>query len=220
LAISESSIARYTLHDPDVRLMLAVRDDDGSAFEELMRRYQDRLITVLDHLVGNRDQAEDLAQDVFLRIYRSRKTYVPGAKFSTWLFTIANNVASNARRSRSRRKEVNLDLRPASTTGIHSIDELAQAASGLMPARQIDKAEMREVVREAISTLNERQRLAVLLSKFESMSYEDIADTMEMSPQAVKSLLSRARTNLREVLEPYLQKGELTKEVGDNNNEE
>jgi RNA polymerase sigma-70 factor, ECF subfamily len=218
LAISESAIARYTLHDPDVRLMLAVRDDDGSAFEELMRRYQDRLITVLDHLVGNRDQAEDLAQDVFLRIYRSRKTYVPGAKFSTWLFTIANNVASNARRSRSRRKEVNLDLRPATTTGIHSIDELAQAASGLMPARQIDKAEMREVVRKAISTLNERQRLAVLLSKFESMSYEDIADTMEMTPQAVKSLLSRARTNLREVLEPYLQTGAAKKDETHSNN--
>jgi RNA polymerase sigma-70 factor (ECF subfamily) len=218
LAISESSIARYTLHDPDVRLMLAVRDDDGSAFEELMRRYQDRLITVLDHLVGNRDQAEDLAQDVFLRIYRSRKSYVPGAKFSTWLFTIANNVASNARRSRSRRKEVNLDLRPATTTGIHSIDELAQAASGLMPARQIDKAEMRDIVRSAISTLNERQRLAVLLSKFESMSYEDIAETMEMSPQAVKSLLSRARTNLREVLEPYLQTGAVKKDETHSNN--
>jgi RNA polymerase sigma-70 factor (ECF subfamily) len=209
LAISDTAVARYTLHDPDVRLMLAVRDDDAGAFEELMRRYQDRLVTVLDHLVGNRDQAEDLAQDVFLRIYRSRKSYVPGAKFSTWLFTIANNVASNARRSRSRRKEVNLDSRPSMSGGMQSMDELAQAASGLMPARQVDKAEMREVVRMAIGTLNERQRLAVLLSKFESMSYEDIAETMEMTPQAIKSLLSRARSNLREVLEPYLQTGEV-----------
>jgi RNA polymerase sigma-70 factor (ECF subfamily) len=145
---------------------------------------------------------------------------VPGAKFSTWLFTIANNVASNARRSRSRRKEVNLDLRPATTTGIHSIDELAQAASGLMPTRQVDKAEMRDIVRSAISTLNERQRLAVLLSKFESMSYEDIADTMEMTPQAVKSLLSRARTNLREVLEPYLQTGTVKKDETHSDNHE
>ena len=71
---------------------------------------------------------------------------------------------------------------------------------------------MREVVRQAISTLNERQRMAVLLSKFESMSYEDIAETMEMTPQAIKSLLSRARTNLRQVLEPYLQTGEMKKE--------
>src|SRR5258708_3880815 len=111
--------------------MLAVRDDDASAFEELMRRYQDRLVTVLDHLVGNRDQAEDLAQEVFLRIYRSRKGYLPGAKFSTWLFTIANNIASNARRSRSRRKEVNLDLRTAASSGMRSINELAPAASSL-----------------------------------------------------------------------------------------
>ena len=153
MAISESSIARYTLHDPDVRLMLAVRDDDASAFEELMRRYQERLVTVLDHLVSNRDQAEDLAQEVFLRVYRSRKGYVPGAKFSTWLFTIANNIASNARRSRSRRKEVNLDLRPAASSGAQSIGELAAAASALMPARLIDKAEMREVVRQALTTL-------------------------------------------------------------------
>jgi RNA polymerase sigma-70 factor (ECF subfamily) len=91
------------------------------------------------------------------------------------------------------------------------MDELAQAASGLMPTRQIDKAEMREVVRQAITTLNERQRMAVLLSKFESMSYEDIAETMEMTPQAIKSLLSRARTNLRQVLEPYLQSGDVRK---------
>jgi RNA polymerase sigma-70 factor (ECF subfamily) len=198
--------------------MLSVRDDDAAAFEELMRRYQERLVTVLDHLVGNRDQAEDLAQEVFLRVYRSRKGYVPGAKFSTWLFTIANNIASNARRSRSRRKEVNLDLRPAASSGAQSIGELAQAASALMPTRLIDKAEMREVVRQALTTLNERQRLAVLLSKFESMSYEDIAETMELTPQAVKSLLSRARGNLREVLEPYLQSGELRRPESDGQN--
>jgi RNA polymerase sigma-70 factor (ECF subfamily) len=79
-----------------------------------------------------------------------------------------------------------------------------------MPARQADKSEMREVVREAINTLNERQRLAVLLSKFENMSYEDIAEAMQMTPQAIKSLLSRARGNLRAVLEPYLERGEIT----------
>ncbi len=80
-----------------------------------------------------------------------------------------------------------------------------------MPTRQVDKSEMREVVREAIGTLNERQRMAVLLSKFENMSYEDIAESMQMSPQAIKSLLSRARGNLRAVLEPYLDRGELRK---------
>jgi RNA polymerase sigma-70 factor, ECF subfamily len=208
LAVSESSAVNYELHDPDVRLMLEVRDDKAAAFEELMLRYQNRLVTVLEHLVGRRDLAEDLAQDVFLRIYRARKRYVPGAKFSTWLFTIANNVASNALRSQSRRKEVNWKARPGESTGANTLDQMAQAASALMPSRQMDKAEVRDVVREAIGTLNERQRLAVLLSKFENMSYEDIAETMEMTPQAIKSLLSRARGNLRSVLEPYLDRGE------------
>lgn len=211
MAISESSALNYELHDPDVRLMLEVRDDKAAAFEELMLRYQNRLVTVLEHLVGRRDVAEDLAQEVFLRVYRARKTYVPGSKFSTWLFTIANNVASNSLRSQSRRREVNWKARPGESTGANTLDQMAQAASSLMPTRQADKSEMCEVVREAIGTLNERQRLAVLLSKFENMSYEDIAETMQMTPQAIKSLLSRARGNLRAVLEPYLERGELRK---------
>ncbi len=207
LAVSESSAHNYALSDPDVRLMLQVRDGSAEAFEELMLRYQGRLVTVLEHLVGRRGQAEDLAQEVFLRVYRSRLSYTPESKFSTWLFTIANNLALNAKRSLSRRREVNVEPAP-SDTGPAALDQLAQAASGQMPARQLDKAEMRDVVRLAISTLNERQRLAVLLSKFEEMSYADIAEAMEMSPQAIKSLLSRARENLRAVLEPYLQRGE------------
>jgi len=205
---SDISADPYELRDPDVRLMLEVRDDNAAAFEELMLRYQNRLVTVLGHLVGSRDQAEDLAQEVFLRVYRSRKRYVPGAKFSTWLFTIANNVAANARRSRSRRREVSVSVSDGSSSGGNQLDQLAQAASGLMPARQLDKAEMRDIVRLAIESLNERQRLAVLLSKFEDMSYADIAVAMEMSQEAIKSLLSRARLNLKEVLEPYLEKGD------------
>jgi RNA polymerase sigma-70 factor, ECF subfamily len=207
LAVTESTARRYELQDPDVRLMLQVRDDNASAFDELMQRYQNRLVTVLEHLVGRRDQAEDLAQEVFLRVYRARKRYVAGAKFSTWLYTIANHVASNALRSASRRPEVNLTATESGAYTGNPIDRMAQAASGLMPARQLDKAELREVVRTALAGLNERQRLAVLLSKFEDMGYAEIAETMQLSPQAVKSLLSRARVNLREVLEPYLDRG-------------
>lgn len=206
MAVSESSAQRFTLQDPDVRLMLEVRDDSAAAFDELMLRYQNRLVTVLEHLVGRRDQAEDLAQEVFLRVYRARKRYVAGAKFSTWLYTIANHVAANSLRSRSRRPEVNLSSRP-SESGANSLDKMAVAASGAMPTRQMDKAELRDIVREALSGLSERQRMAVLLNKFEEMSYADIAATMEMSPQAVKSLLSRARVNLKEKLEPYLENG-------------
>lgn len=192
--------------------MLEVRDDNAAAFEKLMLRYQSRLVTVLEHLTGRRDAAEDLAQEVFLRIYRSRKRYVPGSKFSTWLFTIANNVASNARRSRARRKERNVTPCTGDETGAWSqpsLDQMAQAKSAFLPTRQLDKAEMRDVVQLALETLNERQRLAVLLCKFESMSYIEIGETMGMSPQAVKSLLSRARDNLRDVLEAYMERGEL-----------
>jgi RNA polymerase sigma-70 factor (ECF subfamily) len=199
---------RYDLHDPDVRLMLQVRDGSAAAFEELVARYQNRLITVLEHLVGNREQAEDLTQDVFLRVFRARERYEPGAKFSTWLFTIANNVASNARRSHSRRKEVGVPQRNnGSDSSPMQLDQLAKAASGLMPARALDKAEQAEMVREAVKSLSERQRMALLLSKFEGMSYQDIADTMGLSVQAIKSLLSRARVNLKEILTPYIEQG-------------
>ena len=211
MAVSESSVLKaqkYESLDPDVRLMLRVRDDNSAAFEELVLRYQARLLSVLEHLVRTRDLAEDLTQEVFLRVYRARETYVPGAKFSTWLFTIANNVARNALRSRSRRKEVNVGPAANGESGANAIEKMALAASGLMPTRQLDKAEMAEVVRIAMESLNERQRMALLLSKFENMSYEDIAQTMDLSTPAVKSLLSRARGNLKTILEPYILEGQ------------
>ncbi len=188
--------------------MLEVGDDSAAAFEELMLRYQGRLVTILTHLVGSREEAEDLTQEVFLRVYRARKRYVPGAKFSTWLFTIANNVASNALRTLSRRREVKLQVRQSGPMGATPMDMVVQAGSGQMPARQLDKVETRQIVRMAVDALNERQRMAVLLSKFEGMCYADIAKIMELSPQAIKSLLCRARVNLREVLEPYISRGD------------
>lgn len=192
--------------------MLEVRDGDdaAAAFSELVLRYQNRVMTFLEHHTGSRDQAEDLAQDVFMRVYRARKSYVPGAKFSTWLFTITNNVAKNALRSRARRHEINLEGRESGPMGIRPLEALAQASSGQIPARALDRAEICDVVRLAIQSLNERQRVAVLLSKFEGMSYAEIAEAMEMSVQAVKSLLSRARANLHDVLAPYFDQGNRT----------
>jgi RNA polymerase sigma-70 factor (ECF subfamily) len=207
LGFTDSTVERFTAHDPDVRLMLRVRDDDAEAFEELVLRYQNRLVSLLAHLTGRRDMAEDLAQDVFLRIYRARKRYSPGSKFSTWLFTIAHNVASNAQRTLARRREVHLTPKAVNESGGNPLDAAAVAASGSMPARQLDNVELREVVKLAVETLNDRQREAVLLNKFEHLSYEEIAEVMQMSPSAVKSLLTRARANLRDILEPYLQQG-------------
>ena len=177
VAVSESSARRYAL-DPDVRLMLEVRDGSATAFEELVVRYQARLVRVLEHLVGRREWAEDLAQEVFLRVYRSRQQYVPGAKFVTWLFTIANNVANNARRDRSRRPEVTLTGSESGPLGRPPAGPHGAACSE-MPTRQIDKAEREEVVRMAVEALNEPQRMAVLLNKYEGMSYADIAVAMD-----------------------------------------
>ena len=219
MVVSESAAHRYTLRDPDVRLMLEVRDDNAAAFEELVLRYQDRLVSLLDHLVGSRDQAEDLAQEVFLRVYRARKSYVPGAKFSTWLFTIANNVASNAIRTMVRRHEVRPEARDSGPMGANPMEQLAQAASSQMPARRLAKAETREMVRAAVESLGERQRMAVLLSKFEGMCYAEIAEIMELSPQAIKSLLARARVNLRDILTPYVDRGEQPA-IGKNRNDD
>lgn len=212
MPVSDSTAERYTLADPDVRLMLLVRENDAQAFEELMLRYQNRVLSLLTHLVGSRDLAEDLAQEVFLRVYRARQRYVPGAKFSTWLFTITGNVASNALRTKARRREVHLEPRP-NDSAPQSLEAVALAASGLMPTRQLDKAELCAAVQHAIGKLSDRQRMAVLLAKFEHFSYVDIGAVMDMSPQAVKSLLSRARMNLREVLQPYLDRGATTSEL-------
>lgn len=202
-----SSHPSYELLDPDVQLMLRVRDDDARAFEELVTRYQSRLIHILEHLVRKREQAEDLAQEVFLRVFRARKEYKAEAKFATWLFTITHNVASNARRSQARRHEVHVTGPAHDEDERPGLDQLALAASGFMPGRQIDKAERAQMVRMAIDALSERQRMALLLAKFENLSYREIAETMGMSVKATKSLLCRARENLRVILEPYMQDG-------------
>ena len=171
MSVSDSTANRYIALDPDVRLMLRVRDDDAAAFEELVSRYQSRLVSILHNLIGRRDQAEDLAQDVFLRLFRARKRYQPGAKFSTYLFTIANNVASNWRRTMARRKEVQVKQDANSSRENFTLDKMAKEASALMPARILDNVESSEIVMLAIQSLNERQRMAVLLCKFEGMSY-------------------------------------------------
>lgn len=206
---SKSSTQRAALRDPDVRLMLEVRNGNAAAFEELLLRYQSRVLAVLENLLGNRHQAEDLTQEVFLRVYRSRHSYEPNAKFATWLFRIVNNVAMNALRSRCRRREQTVPFQPGDSQHFDALDDAIQVSSGQIPARRLDKLEAREIVRMAMEGLNERQRLAVLLCKFEGMSYADIAAAMKMSPKAVKSLLSRARTRLREILEPYFQSGQM-----------
>ena len=199
------------LHDPDVQLMLRAKQGDDGAFTQLVKAYQDRLTNIFYHMLQSQEAAEDLAQDVFLRIYRARHGYLPTARFSTWLFRIANNLAINSRRAKGRRKEINLAGSESGPLGVRPTEQLALEKSGLMPTRQLDRSELQVVVQQAMEQLNERQRMAVLLHKYEDMSYEDIAEAMDLTTTAVKSLLSRARENLRQTLESYMQLGKEAK---------
>jgi RNA polymerase sigma-70 factor (ECF subfamily) len=206
VANGETLEQQLEARDPDVKLMMQVRDEVPGAFEVLVERYQNRLLGIMTHLVGKADEAEDLTQDVFLRIYRARKGYRPKAKFSTWLFTIANNVAMNHLRSKGRNKAEGFDGETASG-GLNAAKVGIPSREGT-PSTQMRQAELSDVVREALDVLGDDQKVAVLLSKFEELSYAEIAQVMGRSEAAVKSLLARARMNLRETLEPYLRSGQ------------
>jgi len=193
--------------DPDVRLMIQVRNDIPGAFETLVERYQNRLVGILFHLVGNLQEAEDLCQEAFLRIYKARKGYRPRSKFSTWLFTIANNLALNHLRRRGRSPGLSVAGSATDSQAAVSVGQQLEAREET-PSAQMRQAELADLVREAVAVLNEDQKMAVLLNKFEEMSYAEIATIMGRSPAAVKSLLARARNQLREQLEPYLMTGQ------------
>lgn len=196
--------AMMAVRDPDVRVMLRVRDaDDQAAFAELVTRFQHRLVGIMHHIVGTKEEAEDLAQEVFLRVFRTRKKYTPKAKFSTWLFTIANNLALNALRDRHRRRQMPLELRDSGSLAQKPHAPLA-AHRDVPPTHGVQQEELAAVVRRALDDLNERQRVAVVLNKFEDMGYAEIADVMGLSAKAVKSLLCRAREKLRESLQAYI----------------
>ncbi|MEI7781283.1 MAG: sigma-70 family RNA polymerase sigma factor [Planctomycetota bacterium] len=193
--------------DRSTALMLRARDGDASAFEELVALWQDRLVTLFRHHTGDHSTAEDLTQEVFLRVYRARAGYKPTAKFSTWIHTIANNVASDLRQRAYRRREHGVPANVSASSSRIGLEQIAVAASGQRPARQADRSELQDVVRQAIAALNDSQRMAVLLAKFELCSYDEIAAAMGLTVPAVKSLLFRARDQLRQALEPYEQEG-------------
>jgi RNA polymerase sigma-70 factor (ECF subfamily) len=203
VAASGESSGQLALRDPDVRLMYRVRDDEPGAFEELVVQYQQRLVAVMHHLIGNAAEAEDLAQEVFLRVYRSRKKYEARSKFSTWLFTIANNLALNTLRARQRKPVVPLHAADSGPLGPRPAEQLVQDDhSG--PTKRLQQEELAAVIQQALAGLSERQRVAVVLNKFEDMNYMEVAEVMGLTTKAVKSLLSRARTNLRIALTSYV----------------
>ena len=203
MALTGESSTQLALRDPDIRLMLRVRSDDAEAFAELVELYHQRLVTIMQHLVGKLEEAEDLAQEVFLRVYRGRKKYHPRAKFSTWLFTIANNLALNVLRARQRKPAIPLNVRDSGPLGPRPAEQLVLDRER-SPHERMQQQELAAIIKQALDTLNERQRVAVVLNKFEDMNYAEIAEVMGLTTKAVKSLLSRARDNLRIALKDYI----------------
>jgi RNA polymerase sigma-70 factor, ECF subfamily len=187
------------LDDPEVGLMLRVQKDDGPAFSELLERYWRQVFGRFYRRLGDRQEAEDLAQDVFLRLFRYRKRYQPRAKFATWLFHIAQNVLRNALRSRRRHACVRVGT-PASAPDQARFLEGTIQFLGDSPSRPLEQAELAVLVRTAVSGLGDRQRAALEMHQFQDRSCAEIAEEMDMSPKAAKSLLYRARHQLRDSL--------------------
>lgn len=182
--------------------MLAFQAGQEEAFRTLVQRNQAKVYGMIFRVIGDHAQVEDLTQEVFLRIFRTAGRYQPLAKFSTWLYRIAANVALNAIRAKRKIKLAGLEL-PDEEDGSswHRDVPDRRVAS---PQTGMDAAELRGKLAEAIAGLPENQRIAFTLNQYEHMSYQEIADILDCSTMAIKSLLSRARSNLRDALVRYL----------------
>ncbi|MEY2490199.1 MAG: hypothetical protein QOC70_2141 [Verrucomicrobiota bacterium] len=182
----------------DVQLMQLVSAGETAAFEELVERHQRLVVGTVARMLGNNSDVEDIAQQVFVRVWKSAKRYVPRAKFTTWLLKITRNLVFNELRRRSRHAQ--LPLHVESEDEERPIkDERARA-----PDASLLDQELQRAIDDAIAQLPETQRMAVVLRRYDELSYEQIADVLDQSVSAVKSLLFRARTDLRTRLSRYL----------------
>jgi RNA polymerase sigma-70 factor, ECF subfamily len=182
----------------DATLMAYVARGDTAAFQQLVERHQTLVIGTVARMLGSNSDVEDVAQQVFMRVWKSAPRYVPAAKFTTWLLTITRNLVFNEVRRRKRH--------PAETLDVHQGEESLPLPDrhGRTPDQKLLDDEMQRAVDKAIQTLPEKQRLAVILRRYEEKSYEEIAQVLELSVPAVKSVLFRARTELRAALKQYL----------------
>ncbi len=186
----------------DAEVMLRVKAGDQPAFNYLVQKYRRPLVSFMYRMARNAAVAEDLAQEVFLRVYRSRESYEASAKFTTWLYRIATNLAVNhARDTRHERPELMVSLdEPDEATGM-----TMDLADGEMTAEQVMVRRERLMgIRRKIEALPERQRLAVVMHKYQQMDYRQIAEVLELSESATKSLLFRAYETLREQLKEFI----------------
>jgi RNA polymerase sigma-70 factor (ECF subfamily) len=178
--------------DLDTQLMIRVQRDDASSFGELLSRNRNLVVNYLSRMVVNRAIAEELAQDVFIRVYRSRRTYEPTAKFSTWLYRITTNVALNHFRDEKRsQNQISLDVQDAL-----QLRREAQDGAVLVEDRLVQEVVARQI-RHAIRALPPKQRAAVIMHKYDEMDYAQIASVLRCTPSAVKALMFRAYVTLR-----------------------
>jgi RNA polymerase sigma-70 factor (ECF subfamily) len=187
----------------DVQLMLDVKAGDESSFELLLRKYRTPLVNFLYRMVRDTAVAEDLAQEVFLRVYRAREDYAPSAKFTTWMFRIATNLALNSvRDNRHRRMEISMDQ--TADTGEDELPALEVADRAPNVEQELVARNRADMILRAIHALPEKQRAAVLLHKYQELDYDEIARVLECSESALKSLLFRAYETLRTELAPLV----------------
>jgi RNA polymerase sigma-70 factor (ECF subfamily) len=189
--------------DPDAPLMLALQRGEEFAFATLVGRHRERVFRLACRYLGDENAAEDLAQEAFLRVYRARLSWKPRAKFSTWLYRVTANACLNEIRARRTRRAVETTA-PAGPGG--EPPPVGADPKAEPPAEVLVREETAARVREAVARLPGDQRLAVVLSKYEGLSYRELADAMERSVPAVKSLLVRARENLRKDLAALLDR--------------
>ncbi len=187
-------------NERDVELMRLVQaTDDHEAFRELIERHQNAVIGTVAKMLGNASEAEDIAQQVFLRLWKARARYQASAKFTTFLYTITRNLVFNETRRKSRRKESSLDQRK------DDYELELPANPNQRPDNAHLNAELRTAIDQAIEALPEKQRLAVVLRRYQNLPYEEIAEVLDLTVSAVKSQLFRARGTLRDSLASYLE---------------
>lgn len=188
--------------DSDAEVMLRAKAGDQSAFDYLVQKYRRPMVSFMYRMARNAAAAEDLAQEVFLRVYRSRQSYEASAKFTTWLYRIATNLAVNhARDTRHERPEVTVSLdEPDEETG--TTLELPDAS--LTAEQNLVRRERLMAIRRKVEALPEQQRLAVIMHKYQQMDYKQIAEILKKSESATKSLLFRAYETLREQLKEFI----------------
>src|SRR5436305_1630520 len=182
----------------DVRLMRLVSGGDTAAFEQLVERHQALVIGTVARMLGSNSDIEDVAQQVFVRVWKSATRYAPTAKFTTWLLTITRNLVFNEARRRKRHPAISLDTQE----GNESLSLPDQGRRG--PDETLLVKELENAIERAILSLPIRQRLALVLRRYENKSYEEIANVLNLSVPAVKSILFRARSELRAALNRYL----------------